>query len=649
MLWAILGRSKFNSAAVGTSSLPTTDEAKIKTIFAVSFDGASPKLVMHKGGTLWEATLGLTGTFSEAQVMAQVGGDVIPRGIPAAYRGVDNQTLWLYPVGQATRSDVYHLWARTSSGWRVGGHATPTAAFTVGGTGSGSYGSTTDVWFTYRIYDNVTGTESAHGPVVKLTAPGATFTHWRWTFAAGVALQGAELGTHVRLYQTLNNETPGIMYRVDGTDDGIALASVTPGYVTDTNPDNTTLQLQGTVRADGEEGTLLWAEHGGPPPNAGGLTVFNEHVVAYDLPNRRNDILYSAAGYPESFPVDFDGAYVYYMHFQSEKDDRVLRCLKAGGYLLVFCRGSIHRVSHLPTLNDPGFSRQVQDLLTDDHGISGRYAADSFGVGREQSQWVVYVSNDYGLMLTDGVGTSPIVQPLDMLHLIEKDRFDDIEIKNYPALQELWVFYTPRRLARADDGIGNTVNTMALIVDYSNMREGQGLRVTGPVPAKATAAAYGQGTDEFKRFYFCDDTEGIVYVQDSGNADAQLNVNTQGHLELDWQTGLTFAHHGRRQVQVHRGLLYGFSGAGFQFRVHHFVLDGREEYESIDYVSVGPGETSDEFDVEASGQAFRERLFYSGLTGSTYDKESASCAPGVELVEYEYSTVSDAVLTKEPA
>ncbi len=649
-IWALLGRAKYNSTAMPNGSFGEDDAAIPKALFPVYYDGAGGKLISHKGGTLFAGTLAATGTFVEEQVMAQLVTDAVPRGIPAAYRGELASTHWYYPTGRTGWNSLYHFWARSSSGWVLAGHRTPTATFTVAGNGSGSFGSANDIKFTCRIYDDVTDTESAHGPVVTLTAPGATFTDFRLTFASGLALLATERGTHVRIYATLLDEEPGIYYRCDPqmtgyvTDKGIAIADFTNGFTIDDDATNTQRQINGTVRADGQEGTVSWAEHGGEPPQCGGVTVFQDHMVYYDVNGRPNDLLYSPTGYPESVPVDFDGEYAYYVRLQSDKDDRCLRCLKAGDYLIAFCENSIFRLTHLPTFEDPGFSRNIQQLVTDSHGIAGRFAAASFGVGADQAQQIIYVSREHGIMITDGLSTSAVVQAQDFLGLVEPTKMDLIECRDYTKYQEIWIHYTP---------VGGSSNTQAVIVSYSQLRSGFGLRVTGPVDVTATMSAYALGTDSVQRMYLGDPSEKIVYVQDEGNKDEQQNVNAAGHIKLDWHTARYSPFRQRGMIQVHRGIIYGVAGAEFEFTVTHYSLDGQKEYSTIDKVKIGGAppdtETSDVFMIESMGQMFREELTYTGLSGSTYDESAATCAPAIEAIDYEYQDAGPVGQTRQPS
>jgi hypothetical protein len=574
--------------------------------------------------------------------MAASGSDIVPRGSPAAYRGYVGSTTWYYPVGTINRSTLVSLWARTSAGWRVGGHATPDDTFTAAYTGSGSFGSATDVQYTYRVYDNVTLTESAHGPVVTLA--GVTpqdKLNAELTFASGFGKQGAETGTHVRFYRTLQGEAAGIFYRIDGTGDGVAIGSMTPGYKFTDTTDNTTAQIQGTVRADGEEGSLLWAEHGGRPPRARGCIVFRDHLVYYGLASRKSDIIYSAQGYPESCPVNFDGDYQYWLRFESSKDDEVLTCWKAGRYLMIGCRNSIHRVAHLPTYVDPGFSRTVQELVTDDHGVCGQFASDSFGVGSDQAQRGVYVSQQHGVMISDGVNTENVVKSEDFRSAVDPAGWAEIEVVNYPKFQEVWIAYRP---------VGGSSNTEAIIVDYSQF-DRIGFRVTGPVDVGLAAAGFAIDNNGEPRLYLADDSSGFVFVQDSGATDAQENTNANGDIDLDWRGARYGLGADRGLVQVHRGFIYGVSGVVRAFTVKHYVLDGDAEFFVQESVNVGPGELSDQFFVEQAATLFREELTYLGPTGSNYIIEpavDANCAPGIDRIVYEVSGVYPVGVTRQP-
>lgn len=640
-LWALLGRSAYNSSVIPGSTLATTDDSTVKNIFPVFFDDGTKKLVAHKGGTLFEGDLAATGAFSQVQVMAQSGSDIVPRGIPAAYRGDMPEDHWYYPTGRTGWDSQYHLWARSPSGWLLAGHLTPTAAFTAAEGGAGAISSSETIKYTYRIYDSTTDTESAHGPVVSVT----TFSSKKitLTFASGVALLAAERGDYVRIYRTLLDEEAGIYYRVDpqmtdydGTN-GIPLASFTAGYTTDDEATNTQAQLNGTVRADGEEGSLSWGEHGGPPPQAGGCMVYSDQLVMFDINGRPNDIIYSAVGYPECFPVDFDGDYQYYLRFQSDKVDRILRVLEAGNYLLAMGEHSIFRATLLPTFEDPGFSRIVQDTVTKKHGICGRYAADSFGIGADRAQRVLYVSRDHDLMVTDGVNAEPVLRSADFKTLVADDYWPSIEVRDYPLYQELWVFYSA---------------TQALIVSYAQL-ETVGLRVTGPIDVKGIAACYAAGTDSIPRFYLTDASSRKVYVQDSGSTDEQQNTNSDGDIQLQWDTARYTPGGARRLKQIHEAVLSGIAGSETEFKIRHFSIIGQDENEILEKAVLGPDETDDQFAPEHTGVRFREELSYLGPTGSEYpaeeDSATTNAPPGIDSITYEYSDQGPLGRTREDA
>jgi hypothetical protein len=635
-LWALLGRSKFNANPVPASSAPVaTDDLVMKGLFSVEFDGAGGKLVCHKGGALFDSDLDGAGEFSVGFVIATQASDIVPRGIPAAYRGANDLTNWHYPVGRTNFKTLRYLVVRTNSAYRWGGHVKPNAAFTMSNQGSGTFSSSTPLLYGIRIYDSGTGTESQLGTTVAFT-PSGTAQYSRLTFAAGVALQAAELGTHLRLYRTLLNEAQGIMYRIDGTGNGIALGSTVPGYTFDDDATNVESQLMGTVRADGQEGTVAWAEHGGAPPKAGACIVFDESMVYYDLFDRKSDIIYSATGYPESCPVDADGQYAYFLRMESDRDDQVVACTKTGGYLLVFGRSAIYRVSKLPTLEDPGFTRRLQDQLTDDHGCVGRFAAASFGIGTDQAQHTLYVAAEHGLMLTDAVSTKQIVPWSDLISLIEPSRASSIQLTNYSSKQELWLAYTP---------VGGTKNTQAMIVDYSAMST-IGIRVTGPVDVKAEMMHHARGTDGVCRLYLADDTSRIVYVQDSGSTDKQENTNAAGDIQLDWQLGRSMGNQNRLH-HVHRLFAYGDSGVTRAFSVIHQSLHGKYEESVTEQCEIGPGETSDEVYIEQAGQGFRTTFTYLGPTGTTYSPNDIGNPPALESVDYVYSDAGEITETRD--
>lgn len=612
-LWALLGRSLFG-----------TVPDNIDAIFPFYIDGGASYICAHAGSAIYEAVLGIVGTFSSA---LSLGGDA-ERGHPFSYL---RNTY--YPAGPDVTNG---FWTREPAGWVKGGHRTPTATFTAANQGSGSFASTTDVVYTYRIYDNTTGTESAHGPTVT-KALFNTVASVRLTFAAGVTING-ERGTHLRIYRSLLSEPAGKLYRVDGSGDGIALALVTAGYTFDDSTSNVNALIYGLVQSDGEETTLAWAEYGGPPPKARGGMIFNDHAVLWgidaddpELPlgvNSEGIIMYSAQGLPELYPVDFDGVYQYYLTFSTSKQDKVQLCCPAGPYMLVLNQNSIFRVLSLPTYQDAGFNRKVQDVLTTDHGCCGEEAADSFGIGTEESSYCVYVSREHGPMLTNGVSDRPIVDQANWLQIANKDALDQVVVRNYQTAQECWIFLP---LA------GSTTNNAALIVNYANAQEA-GLRVTGPVDVKCNDAFLGWTPSG--RFYLASNASGNVYIQDNGSVDAQANTNAAGDIVLEWS--LPFVRLAKdvfRTAEASRLAVEGMSGTAKTFNVEIITTDGVEEYSETDTVQIGPGETDDSATAAVSGNSHRAALTYQGATGSTYDDEAADCAPCIQGITWEIAAI----------
>jgi hypothetical protein len=617
-LWALLGRSLFNSTALA---------ANAKAIFPFYIDGGASYICAHAGDSIYEAPLGLTGAFTLAKAL----GGASSRGVPFSYLN-----KLFYPSGPS--ADL-GFWTRQTSGWVKGGHRTPTATFIATNQGSGTFASTTDVVYTYRLYDNTTGTESAHGPTVTKTAFN-TIVSVRLAFATGVAVNG-ERGTHLRIYRSLLSEPAGKLYRVDGNGDGIALASVIPGYTFDDSCSNVTALIQGLVQSDGEEATLAWAEYGGPPPQARGGMVFNDHGVLWGVPGRESQVLYTAQGLMECYPVDFDGVYQYYLVFSTSKQDKVMLCRPAGPYMLVLNQNSIFRVLTLPTYQDAGFSRKVQDVLTVDHGCCSYWGADSFGIGTEESSYCIYVSREHGPMLTNGVSDRPIMDQADWLSLVEKSALGQIVVRNYPTMQEAWIFLP---------GKGSQTCNMALVADYSAMAGrgagveygstgSLGLRITGPVDVQGDDAFLGWCSDK-ERFYLVSSSSPYVYVQDSGSADAQANTDSQGDISLEW--GLPRIRLGAspfRTGELARVAVEAGAGSKKTFAVEVATQDGVEEYFEDDTVQVGPGETADAAMAASTGNSHRVTLSYLGPTGSTYDESSPDCAPSLRAVSLEVGSL----------
>lgn len=657
-LHAILGRSRYSENEFPAQTVPTGDANSFKRLAVLNFDGDPGALCVHRGGSLFEGALAASGTFTEAAALAGSPGDSVPAGTFVPYG--NRWHYWCGNSGGAAWSATRQAWVRyQGQAWRRAGHRQPTDAFTVTPAStlvsSGPVGEETweeflaansivsryRVKYLFRLYDANFDLFSQHSSVV-VEIPGEEDGEYSVgpitiTWPAGVT-KPADLGTHVQLYRTNLNEPAGIYFRIDGNDDGIPLADVTAGYTVIDAVDNATAILNGTVRADGLEGTLDWAEHGGAPPPGNGAVMFRNQMVVWDVPGEEDKIIASAQGYPESFPVDFEGRYVYAFPFQTKRADRVLFCVAAGQFLLVFLRFGIFRVAAFPSKNDRDSNSNPYEPVTDEHGAVGPRAGCAFGIGRDQAQKVVYLSREHNLMLTDGIKCVKAVPDFDLTALVEPSRLSEVEFVDYPKYEEVRVAYTP---------VGGTSNTETLILDYSMQggRRGE-MRVTWPVPLRSASMGYGVCDDAVARLFIAD-PRGFVYVEDNGGTDEQQNHNAAGEFEFDIQTGRLAVLGQTRSLTLVRAFLHGASGIARRWLLKTFFVDGATEYDTQDYLTIGPGEMADSAWVNAYGQGFREQLVHVGLSGDSYEPGAANEALCFSHLEYETGSGGRATRSRE--
>jgi hypothetical protein len=637
-LQALLGRAKYNQNPPPQPTVPTLDDESKRT-FGVNYDDGTGKIVLHRNGALYEGDFDDASELVEAYGMAQDAADVVPAGRPFPY-----SDIWFYVCGNGGSGawdPVRTAFARPDDGvWRIAGHKQPTDPFTSAETGSGAFSSTTEVKYIYRIYDETYGIESQRSDTIVVQGVFTNAGAVRLTWENGIT-KPADLGTHVRIYRTFLSEPAGVYTRVDGSDSGIPIASFVAGYTWDDTTSNDTAQINGQVASDGTEGERNWGEHGGPVPAARGAVIFRDHAIYWGIHDDPNSVVYSAQGFPESIPVDFDGVYVYKIPFQTKKGDEVLRCLKTGNFLLVLLGEGIFRVQSIPTFAFPGFDTRVMEPVTEEDGVCGPDAACTFGTGPNQAQVALYMSRRHGPVLTDGIYTSQIAPHFDWQSLVEPSRIQFTECIDYASKEEIWVHYTPKN---------GTANTEAFIIDYSNWKPannapGRGLRITWPVDVNHVSAYHGTGTDGVDRYYIAD-ASGGVFVQDSGNTDAQEITNPDGDISIQWYTrrhrptGQTMNHY------VNRGFVYGAAGAEKVLTVRHYAQNGKDEDTTYDKVDIGPGETSDAYNAGQSGTAFREEIEYTGPTGSSYDEDDADRAPAISQIDYEIEVLGPALTTQ---
>lgn len=241
-----------------------------------------------------------------------------------------------------------------------------------------------------------------------------------------------------------------------------------------------------------------------PPPYASTADIFQGQLVTNDLA-KPTALRYSLTDQPEYFPQP------YVLSFESKYKDEVNFLRTVNNILVVGMTNGLKRVNWLPREQDAEFngSRAWEDITTT-HGILGPHCGTLFELN-DSGPLLAYTSQN-GLWVTDGMTTRLLNHDLDWTNLIDTSYQSQTVLKNYPKLRLLAMYYTP---------VGGTTNTKCIYFSYDPMhvKDGGRLPAVGPVSVSAASAAEAVLNGQ-PRLLTGHNTDGTVYVEDSGTTDA---------------------------------------------------------------------------------------------------------------------------------
>jgi hypothetical protein len=274
-----------------------------------------------------------------------------------------------------------------------------------------------------------------------------------------------------------------------------------------------------------------------PPPVATVMTTFqNVNVVApVDEPNV---LRYSAAGYPESYPL------MNRIVLSSERDDTIYGVGVLGNVLGVFMHGRIRRVAHLPTPTDPTFGADPEDIATD-HGVETRKGIAYLTPSNGEAALIAYVARD-GIRVTDMYRSIVTTVNLDWDAIVDVSALSSSQIVNNSFYSRLEFFFTPTAAFRT--AMAWPVNTKAVmwlsyVIDNDGQMDMSRLRCTFH-PASFAWAFTAPVAGKDYTFMLSDlggsSAAGKLFIDEVGDNDASLSFDGNGTIPRRITTGKAY-------------------------------------------------------------------------------------------------------------
>lgn len=247
-----------------------------------------------------------------------------------------------------------------------------------------------------------------------------------------------------------------------------------------------------------------------PPPNSSTGEIYNGQFVTNDS-SQLNAIAYSIPDQPEYFPKPYRTV------FRTRRGDRVTCVRKVGQSLIVGMLSQLKRVNYLSTEADSDQQRgRSYDDLSTDSGITGPMAACVFDMPRG-GPTLAYCSYK-GPRITNAVTVDDLNTDLNWTNAVDTANLDKAIFRNYPKYYMLALYYAPRG--------GNGTNTKALYFSYSpdKIKSDGTLPCLGPIDVSARSACEAN-LSGVPKLLTGHNTDGKVYLEDSGTVDASGGVN----------------------------------------------------------------------------------------------------------------------------
>lgn len=497
-IYPVPGHTVFNTAAL----VDPVGIALVKNFESTesALDSPTDYIFAHANGTLYFATVGLTGTFAtnvlfELSVTIQQGisfealqlGDTI-----VFLNGVNRPIEFGSPLG-AFPSGVEVV----PAGY-LPLTTTPTVAL-IAGTWLGTAGT---YWYWITEFQERFGTESGFTSVpasivvsltdnVRINRPSVTPTN-----------TGA---THWRIYRSVASTTNPFPV-------GFLIAELsfsTATFDDSGEEDFTDPYPVIEITVSGEDFVL---ERNGTPPVASMGDIFENSIITDDM-NNIGLMRYTFSDSPRSWPDS------YFINFERRQRERLTRITRLGSIVIAATDQRLYRVNYLPREGDAEFDRgRVYDIIAPNVGIVGRRAATFITLDGDEPV-LAFVARS-GLFYTNGYRFYSLDIDLDWSTLVSPDHVDDIVLIDVPHLFILVMFYTP---------FGGTSNTKALFFHYhsSHRKEAGNVKVTGPISISAMDAVYIASEQLNQPTVFTLQPSGIVYREESAAPPLPMLLQTR--------------------------------------------------------------------------------------------------------------------------
>jgi hypothetical protein len=258
------------------------------------------------------------------------------------------------------------------------------------------------------------------------------------------------------------------------------------------------------------------------PPTMRAMTVFKGSVVGLSADSKRQ-LVYSYAGYPESFPqfhvID---------KFPLPERDELVGVIPVGNTLMILAKGAVLTIQELPHVRLGRLVASEVDVIEGAPGCVSDYGYTSVEIDGFPS--LAYVSI-HGIYVTDGHSAKRISEDLDW----------DLEITR-STLKNSNLFFDKdlKHLIFSYDKSGDGVIDNKFIFHMDRIhRKANGLpKVLGPTPANLSRFVQGQIDNEYQIYTGSSASDGKVFKERTGTIDASSSYLTGTQLvPFDIKTG----------------------------------------------------------------------------------------------------------------
>lgn len=457
----------------------------------------------------------------------------------------------------------------------------------------------TGVYYWVTEYADRFGIESIAGPRSALTGPVTNIAGFQVSLPT--TPQNA-ITTHYAVYRT-----------VDGgafpTGTLVSRVPIGTPFFFDPGPLNV---AAGTLTYGFFQVAGLFFERDIIPPIGTVIVTYQNSLVTAPTATP-NTIRYSAAGFPESWPL------LNSIALGSERDDTVMGLATLGSQLGVFMRGRCKRIDHLPTPSDPTFASAPEDFAPD-HGLESRNGLTYITPPGGTSTHVAYVAKD-GIRITNLYQSTLVTNNIDWRDTVDTTQLATTFLRALSSESRLEFIFTPTPAFLTLQGWPpSTKCCMFIHYQVQEQFDPNKARITVQPLNAATAVTVPIAEQDYSFYLSTGITvpPSVVYVDEVGTNDAMHTIDAVGTIPRQVQTGIIYPDaEGSKLVRwrINRATLDREPGVDtIRWALTGFRIDrGLEWTRTVDYTNTFGGAKPTMFNV--SGQAHQWTVTMGSTTG----------------------------------